>query len=418
MKEHFREDIKYMLFCIHKIEEQLGWGKKEDWTNYHFTRLSELFAKKTGITLSVSSVRRIFGMDKTETFNPQIETKNALARYLGYDNWAELKEKNPLKRNLFISNSTGNKKKLRNIAMAMVVLSVSYFIMYTMISKRHPSIYYFDGRNLEGTAPHTIAIHYDISKMKGNDYYIDFGEYFHHPQRIPLPKNEHIITHTFYSSYYYLVKLLKNKEVLATQRVFVKSQGWDYGVFIDKQYYTLPPNLLSGKNSLYLSAEEIAESGVDTNTKYYTEFKNITDFKVSGDSCTFIASVKLNKNARARGCQDANIWLLGQHSDVCLKLTTQGCSSLVSFSVGNQIKSGKHEDLAKLADNLYAWNQVKIQIEKNIAKVYLNNIEAYSITYNHSIGNLYGMHFFFLGSGEADNIVLQSTESQIINESL
>jgi hypothetical protein len=211
MSEIYEEEIKYLEICIKEIEETLKWGRKEEWTNYHFTQLSEKITELTGVSLSVSSIRRIFGQDKSykEKFNPQIETKNTLARFIGYESWVNFKQSKKKSPVAGIVKSVKINSKTLIIFLLLVFLIISGYYMYTFLDKKwHPELFYFDGRHLYGDPPHTVAFHYDITQMRSNDFYINFGEHYHPPHDIRLPKNEHILTHTYYNSYGDFYKLI------------------------------------------------------------------------------------------------------------------------------------------------------------------------------------------------------------------
>lgn len=73
--------------ALKEIENETGWGKSYYWSHASFEELSGLIVRKTGIRLSVSTLKRLWG--KVEYFGkPQLHTLNALVRYIGYDNWS------------------------------------------------------------------------------------------------------------------------------------------------------------------------------------------------------------------------------------------------------------------------------------------------------------------------------------------
>ncbi|WPQ63248.1 hypothetical protein SIO70_00025 [Chitinophaga sancti] len=43
------------------IETRLNWGKSSEWTNYDFEKLSVAIQDKTGVTLSVTTLKRLWG---------------------------------------------------------------------------------------------------------------------------------------------------------------------------------------------------------------------------------------------------------------------------------------------------------------------------------------------------------------------
>src|ERR1700754_2469433 len=70
--------------CRLLIESSLGWGDAASWTNEDFDTLSESIFDKTGVRLSVSTLKRIWGKVKYDS-SPNMGTLNALARYAGFE---------------------------------------------------------------------------------------------------------------------------------------------------------------------------------------------------------------------------------------------------------------------------------------------------------------------------------------------
>ncbi len=86
----------YLNKCLQHLQEKLRWGISKSWTNKEFEKLSEQIFDASRIYISVVTLKRLFGRAKTykKEYNPQLETKNALALFLGYTNWDDFKIKN------------------------------------------------------------------------------------------------------------------------------------------------------------------------------------------------------------------------------------------------------------------------------------------------------------------------------------
>jgi hypothetical protein len=64
----------------------LNWGDSARWSNYDFEKLAGLIADKTGVQLSVSTLKRVWG--KVSYNNaPSVTTLNTLVQFLGYGDW-------------------------------------------------------------------------------------------------------------------------------------------------------------------------------------------------------------------------------------------------------------------------------------------------------------------------------------------
>src|SRR5579859_7673358 len=75
--------------CKRLIETSLGWGDSASWTNEDFDSLSDRIFERTSVSLSVSTLKRIWGKVKYDS-SPTTATLNALARFAGFEGWRHL----------------------------------------------------------------------------------------------------------------------------------------------------------------------------------------------------------------------------------------------------------------------------------------------------------------------------------------
>ena len=90
-------DTEYLQLCIKLIEQKLKWRPADEWRNYEFTELSEKILDATGVNLSVTTLKRVFGKLKYDSL-PSTVTLNALAAFLGYESWMDLKSKQQIQK--------------------------------------------------------------------------------------------------------------------------------------------------------------------------------------------------------------------------------------------------------------------------------------------------------------------------------
>src|SRR5687767_11960725 len=84
-----QHDERLMGICRKLIEAKLGWEESRYWTNSDFETLSEKILIETGVQLSTSTLKRVWGKIKYESV-PQVATLNALACFAGYQSFREL----------------------------------------------------------------------------------------------------------------------------------------------------------------------------------------------------------------------------------------------------------------------------------------------------------------------------------------
>src|SRR5215211_6988536 len=76
-------EIKTLL---QQIEQKLDWGSSNSWLTKDFENLSQRIFDETGVSLSVSTLRRIWGK-VAYTHLPSGTTLDTLAKFAGFEGW-------------------------------------------------------------------------------------------------------------------------------------------------------------------------------------------------------------------------------------------------------------------------------------------------------------------------------------------
>src|SRR5215475_3736440 len=83
-------DLKRLLAII---EEQLDWGDPSTWQGKDFEILNELILEKTKVSLSASTLRRLWGRVEYNHL-PSTTTLDTLARFAGFESWRAFTKRN------------------------------------------------------------------------------------------------------------------------------------------------------------------------------------------------------------------------------------------------------------------------------------------------------------------------------------
>src|ERR1700761_2850986 len=84
-------DLKRLLLII---EQQLDWGEPAGWQSKDFEILNQLIFEKTKISLSASTLRRIWGRVEYNHL-PSGTTLDTLARFAGFESWRIFSRQKP-----------------------------------------------------------------------------------------------------------------------------------------------------------------------------------------------------------------------------------------------------------------------------------------------------------------------------------
>ncbi|MEO7984311.1 MAG: hypothetical protein ABI688_09535 [Bacteroidota bacterium] len=83
-------DTEHLQRCRKLIEEKLGWPSADQWRDFEFAELSDKIFDSSSVQLSTTTLKRVFGKLSYKSL-PSSATMNALAKYLGYENWMQFK---------------------------------------------------------------------------------------------------------------------------------------------------------------------------------------------------------------------------------------------------------------------------------------------------------------------------------------
>lgn len=412
---------KYMEKCLHEIEDTVQWGKLNDWTGHNFDLLSDEISEKTGIKLSGRTLRRLVNH---KISNPQIATKNALTKFLGYKNWEEF----------VVQHSNGNNKKpviqqqkqfsrftkfvvqyFWAILLVVILTLSSFFIFFypTIELELNKSRVEFRSNNLVGKAPHTATFFYDVSKIKSSNILVD-NNYYNESSIVPLKKNMHFYSNTFELPDYYAVKIIANGERMSCVRVHVVTDGWEY-VAGGKHFTELPRD--STNDWLYINPVTLKNNSIIGDSVYYIEYRNIRNFEAIGDQMTYETRFKNNADLGGIGCFDSKIEVVNLHGRLSFNFLEPGCDQKrLRAEFGDVALSGEFNNLNTFFQDVSYWRVLKIVTKKKNVSVFLDDVQIYSVKYNDPLHQVKGLTFRFKGAGAVDYVKLFNENDELVYE--
>lgn len=409
----------YINKIISELEAKLKWLDIAQWTDIDYRKFSELLFEKTNVSISSQTFKRLFGKIKyKESYVPQPATKDALAKFLGYDDWYS-----------FISSK--NKKKDRTFSIKRLfqgvnfpkktliifsVITLTLFLGLAIISRSSEMKVEFSAENISGTTPHTVGIHYDISAFKNKDVYIDFGEKeAEHPLfEEKLDKDRDLINHCFQTPGFYNIHIYSEDKILSSINVHVFSDDWVSYYFNDDNFvmrkFVLP---LENKvvdslddSILQINQNDLNSQGFNGNTVYYLQHLQYRNFELAADNCTMEVKYKNSLDIGGISCYDVEFRIIGENGIVSGMLVQDGCYRWSEVTVGDTHFNGKYDNLAQLSSNMAVWNVMKIKVFDNKALFINNKDTLFSCSYKQPIGNIKGIRLVTKGSGAFDYVKL------------
>ncbi|HWV33899.1 MAG TPA: hypothetical protein VN038_29790 [Dyadobacter sp.] len=409
-------EINELQRCKAVIEDKLGWGPADGWQTADFENLSELILNETGVSLSTSTLRRIWGRTEYNHL-PSGTTLNTLARFAGAGDWrafvkqnrvvaTELGEELPL---AVASKNARSWKKLAWIASTVVVVILAGMLAF---DKGEPqlekSAYIFESRPVTRGIPNSVIFTYDASASPTDSVFIQ--QSWDNTRRVLVDKNLHKHTSVYYEPGSYKAKLVIGDQIVQEHKLLVGTDGWS--ALIDQP-----------KMPVYLKREEFLRAdGIGTSTKIIEQknialqpepplikYFNVGNFEpVALSDFSFLTEIKNEYGEGAAACQLTYISLLTDDAPIVIPLSAKGCvSDLYLMSVDDYL-SGKKADLSALGVDFSDWVRVLCAASGGKIRYSINGRQAFEFPVPNRPIKILGLAFGFRGTGSVRNISLQS----------
>lgn len=407
-------EYHYVKDCLNKIEDKLNWGKSDDWHNDMFIELSEKIQLQTGVLLSPTTLKRVWGKVNYKSA-PSISTLNTLAQFAGYENWRAFKTETKLKKtNWFEHKITPNLGFIMGAAAIMTIIFLSFYSLLggdQNLDDLDLDAIKFESKSITDGLPNTVVFDFDLSPIASDSILIQ--QYWDKTKTISINKTQTQATGQYYYPGYFRAKLVVDGIILKEHDLFIQSDGWlgtlDYEP-VPK--YAKQSSILS-TNSLAFS-HSISDEIVSSDAPIISSFHRIEDFSAfSGDDFELNSEIKVNYNDKWAVCQLARIAVIGTKSAIIISFAIPGCSSELGVMLSEKYLDGKQVDLSSLSTDLSENKSIQLKvINKNIT-LFINNTAVFNNSFENSIGTIAGVRYHFLGVGEVHKSVLTSSTTEL-----
>ena len=417
---NLKDEHKALNTCLSLIEKKLEWGSSSEWHNDMFLELSEIIQQKTGILLSPTTLKRVWGRVHYES-SPSISTLNTLAQFIDYKNWRDFKL------NANISKPSFFEKKvvpyLSIIVPSAAVLTLVFISLFSMTNlsnadtEKDFSNVVFKSQPVTEGLPNSVVFNFDLDGIESDSIYIQ--QFWDKTKTIKLYKGQTQATGIYYFPGYFRSKLLVEGKIIKEHDLFIKSNGWSGTLDYDPvpKYFT-NKDIFSDQK---LSFPKIAFDEI-TNLKepIISSFHLIQDFNASGDNISITSKVKSLYSDKWAVCQTLRVVILGSKGAMIIPFTQKGCISDISLLLNDVYLNGKKHDLSNFGVDLSYFRDIAIRVKGKNVTIEVDKELIYSGNYNESIGRFVGIRYRFLGAGEVENLSILNLENnkEIISQGL
>ncbi len=419
--------------CKTLIEEKLGWGNSTQWSNRDFEELSQQIFDVTSVTLSPTTLKRIWGKVKYDSA-PTATTLNTLAQYTGFENWRDFRQHHAAEMPQEASAVTAaqiqaNKPEVRKrpylFSFILPILLATGIIGWLLLAKKdvntsaqlNPADYQFSSKKVVASGvPNSVIFDYDASKAPEDSVYIQ--QSWDSSKRTRVARNQHQHTSIYYYPGFFQAKLVVGRQVIKEHQLFIKTNGWL--PLINQEpvpvYFKQQEAIQDGK--LGLTVEKIEARHINLQpTAPSVQYMNLKDFgDISTDSFIYETTIQNIYKEGAAVCQYSEIGLLTEGSAILIRLSAKGCiSENTLFYIDKEIP-GKTNDLSGFGVDFNHFVAVRCEAVNNHVKIYVDNKLAFDFPHKGAGSKIIGLTYQFQGAGLVDAVKLSRGNGQVIYE--
>lgn len=420
-------EINYIRKCLELAEARLNRGDGSEWTTYDFEKLSEAIEDATGVMLSVTTLKRLWGKLKY-TNMPATTTLNTLAQFAGYADWREFKRLVAPLPGAFpatgnaaddsqgqptsgtspvVSPAAAPRKHRKWTYWLLALLPLGILVYALLLSNTKPgkplntSDFSFSSNKIvrEGV-PNSVVFNYNAAAAEKDSVFI--SQSWDIRRKVPVPAKENTFTTIYYTPGYFRAKLMVNKQIVKEHDLMIGSGGW---LALVEQEPGTP---------LYFRKNEVIKgNGVEVNETLLSQYhvplqptppalrffyvQSFSDLR--NDNFTFETSLKSSFRQGTAACQRVDVLILCKNDVIFIPLCAPGCVGELSlFAAGTTINS-RNTDLSKFGANLAQWVKLRVVSQNMHMQFYVNDSSAAELTFANPPSDIVGVQYRFSGTG-------------------
>ncbi len=418
--------LPYINHCKKRIEDELDWSHAStEWKQRDYLNLIELLEDKTGISLSLSTVKRIWQQNYNGTPHPS--TLDALAQFLDYKDWLSFQEAEKL----HLQSIAALPDPLRQRVISrprpqlfgiILVLTIGVAIWYILTNQDNNSkgillakqTVPFTAQNSKTSGlPNTVIFNFDLSAVEADSFFIQ--QSWNPKNRERINRDDSVLTSIYYYPGVHTAKLIANDSIISETTVEVYSPKWIAAVRDGEKdliptYLSLPQSqkhpLLSISKSQLLAQHIEIQKGLILNYVLVDDFEE----KVSGDDFTLSLKIKADSLMNLT-CPIMGIVIIGKKETHAITLIEEGCVHRAFAKFSEVSSNGRNTDLSKLGIKPYEWQSLSIKVGEKQGLVFLQEDLVLDMTYQSSIGHIVGFNIYFTGLGQIDSLRLENNKT-------
>ncbi len=415
--------------CLTLIEDRLGWGPAERWSNADFEVLSERIGEVTSVTLSATTLKRVWGR-VAYTSQPSTTTLDVLAQFAGFDNYRAFRSHR--------LNSTREEPKARQAPpvqrsrfpryalLLLPVLAVGGLLIALLPGTTVPPApppqkfsaedFSFDFRPVTDGIPNSVVFTYDATAAGDAEVYLQ--QSWDPNRREQLDAKKHVHTSIYYLPGFYEAKLVVGDQVVRERELLLPSDGWIAAV--------------DGEASpVYLSARETLEDGQlsiteeilsDYGIALQPDVPSTALMHVGGldsiytDNFTLKTRFRQTYRAGSAACRLARVSILLKGDAIQIPFSAPGCvADLSLYGVGQNL-DGRTHDLSALGVMGDDWTELSVTGTGDGLEITIGGQQVFHLDSPDEPIGVIGWQYDFAGTGAVDYLWVERGRVRVFDD--
>ncbi|MEL6864821.1 MAG: hypothetical protein AAFP19_10390 [Bacteroidota bacterium] len=410
---------EYLRSCLLEIEQQLLLDREQEGLKRrHFEYIAKMVEEKSGVNLSLSTIKRIWKEDFVHMPHPT--TLDALVALLGHRDWQTYRQQ--VEASQLPPPVPPQKRYAPNWLWLLLIplLILATFLLLPSASN-HPAkpqikgpIQFSASTTRTQGVPNTVSFDYDVSAVKADSFCIQLS--WNERNRMAIAPGQGVLSGTYYTPSYHKARLIANEEVIARADVFIQSDGWMPYLRYNRLdripiYFNEPSYTHDGVFGL--KKEVLEKANIDIDQIYDVRYANIQRFPGIRDGSFSLTTRLRCDSIGPLVCPLIDLMLVFEKNIFDLELINKGCEGNVGLYIGGASFDGEDTDLRGLGCAVYEWQDLNFRVENRKAGLWLNKQLVIQSEYSEDFGDLVGVIYSFSGTGFVDFLHLYDEEGQL-----
>ena len=363
-------ELVYIAECKRLIEDKFHFENGNGSLRQRdFEYLADSIEEKSGIKLSLSTLKRLWRKDYEQTPHPS--TLDALVSILGYKSWQDFKLRQDPMPGTPVQTQDKKKKRIFSPWAILPVVLVAAVITWLIAFRsgkgdkikpiiRGP-VTFTGNKTVSQGVPNTVIFNYDLSNVEADSFF--FQQSWNNLEKVSIDPKGHSYSNIYYYPGFHKAKLIANDSILKRFRVHITTDGWlpliryrsaeeDRPVYIKK-------NKPSTDGTLHINRDDLVASLVDIDKDFVVSYFNIREFEnTHSDNFSIDTRVKCD-SSNSTPCPGFEMVVMCEEHIFFVRMMNKGCERDIALKMGEVVLNGMSTDLSAFGRDVYQWQTFK-----------------------------------------------------------